>query len=488
MMKKLAEVNALFLILVLVLLAGCGGGQSNPGPLSSNNLNLIFVSSEGLAFNAPGDINPHTANLTDQGLQRSLFLGDFLHQEVLGSRNVSGIYALAPMTHLQTANHYPDMVGLETIQQFSVLNRITLSTDLSGGNPYTGQNYPVNASYAPGTVPSGVAVPSSYCPTCQGLDFNDANGDNDTLVNGIVAANVPGFYVFSAPWETTSALLVEVNQHEGYNLDVPVTYSGPNYVHVISISSSGDASLSTFNSDVDPPSTYPVLPLGGVVSAACTKPTPATITVTGGVGGAILPTGINTNETVYIVRHAEAHPQNYWSDNNYVGAGQWRALDLPNALLGKIDPDQVWSQDPAQFAQGTVAANGDQYWSTLAPPLTVAPYAIANNLPFHLVSSFDVTGANSAQLTQEFFFSGGAFSNQKVLLGWNFVYIPQIVNALLASYYPGNSNPPTAPTWVSTNYDSVWKLTLDAQGNLTADFTQCEGIDSAALPAMPPRF
>ena len=124
--------------------------------------------------------------------------------------------------------------------------------------------------------------------------------------------------------------------------------------------------------------------------------------MTGGVDGAVIPAGINTNETLYIVRHAEAHPQGYWSDNNYVGAGQWRALDLPNALRGKISPNQVWSMDPSQFSQGTVSASGDDYWSNVAPALTVEPYAIANNLPYHLVSSFEFDRFERGPADQQF--------------------------------------------------------------------------------------
>jgi hypothetical protein len=54
-------------------------------------------------------------------------MATFLQQQVLETQNVTGIYALEPMTHLQTANNYPDMAALETIQQFAMLNRITLS-------------------------------------------------------------------------------------------------------------------------------------------------------------------------------------------------------------------------------------------------------------------------------------------------------------------------------------------------------------------------
>ena len=76
------------------------------------------------------------------------------------------------------------------------------------------------------------------------------------------------------------------------------------------------------------------------------------IKVTGGSNGATKPAGINTNETLYIIRHADAHPLAFWTDGNYVCAGQWRALDLPNALRGKISPQQVYSSDPAADLPG----------------------------------------------------------------------------------------------------------------------------------------
>ncbi|MGD0697833.1 MAG: putative Ig domain-containing protein, partial [Terriglobia bacterium] len=62
----------------------------NPAPLSADNINLIFVVSEDLAYQASGDVNPLTANLTSQGLQRSLLMAPFLQQNVLGGENVTG--------------------------------------------------------------------------------------------------------------------------------------------------------------------------------------------------------------------------------------------------------------------------------------------------------------------------------------------------------------------------------------------------------------
>ena len=491
--NKMTAVRVLFVVLAMALLAGCGGssGHSAPAPnppaLSAGNVNLIFVVSPDLAYQAPGDISPSTANLTNQGLQRSLLMAPFLQQQVLGTKNVTGVYALEPMTHLQTANNYPDMAAPETIQQFALLNQITLSSDTVGGTFFAGHNYPISASYAPGSVPSEVAMPSQFCPTCQGLDFNDHGGDNENLLTRMLLANLPGFYVFSAPWETTSGLMANINKLEAYNLTLPAAYKGPNYIYAISITPSGSASLVTYNSNVSPPSTYPVLPAPALVSTPCNPPTPSSIVVTGGVDGAVVPVGANTNETLYFVRHADAHPSGDWSDNNYVGAGQWRALDLPNALRGKINPNQVWSGDISQFTQGTVSTSGDDDWSGVAPAMTVEPYAIANDLPYHLVSSFELSDTNAAQQTSEFFFNGGTFSNQKVLLGWSYAQIVTTVQALLASYFP-NDVAPTAPPWSATDYDSIWTVTLDAQGNLTADFTKCEGIESPAPSSAPPQF
>ncbi len=494
-MNKPTVACSLFLGLALTLLAGCGGSSFSPNPvpvqppapLSSSNLNLIFVASEDLAYQASGDINPKTANLTNQGLQRSLQMATFLQQNVLGKQNVTEIYALEPMTHLQTEHNYPDMVGLETIQQFALLNQVTLSSDPYGGSPYAGQSYPINASYADATLPVGVVPPSQFCPNCQGLDFHDQNGDNESLLTGILKANVPGFYVFSAPWETVSALMINLNQRLGYPLTLPSSYISPNVIYAIAITPSGNASLATYNSNLNPPSTYPVLspPLA---SAECNAQTHFNITVIGGQDGAVIPAGINTNETLYIIRHADAHPRLYWDDNNYVGAGQWRALDLPNALLGKVvNVEQVYSNDPAQFGPGSVSAAGESTWSSVAPPLTAVPYAIANNLPYNLVTSFDLSDPLVAQKTSAFFFSGGQFTNQTVLLAWSFQFIQPTIAALLTSYNAGQKAPPSG-VWPPTDYDTIWTVKLDAVGNLTVNNGMCEGIKSPAPTSPPPQF
>ena len=140
-MKRFFVLWSLFLILALTLLAGCGSSDSSPNtnaPLSADNINLIFVVSPDLANDPLGDIQPDTANLTNQGLQRSLLMAPYLKQQVLGGNNVTAIYALSPMTHLQNANKYsniPDMTAIGFIQQFALLNQITLT--VTPKPPYT---------------------------------------------------------------------------------------------------------------------------------------------------------------------------------------------------------------------------------------------------------------------------------------------------------------------------------------------------------------
>jgi hypothetical protein len=473
-MKRNSVAWSLFLMLALTLLADCASssGSHHNSALNADNINLIFVVSPDLAYQTPGDINPDTANLTNQGLQRSLLMATYLKKHLLGTNNVTGIYTLAPMTHLQNANNYPDMAAIGFIQQFALLNQITIQGT-------TANSYPINTAYAPGDVPGGVVDPSPFIPSAQGLAFNDVHSNNVALVTRIINANVPGFYVFSAPWETTSALLTNIKTTKGYNLNLPATFLGSNFVYVISIKPLGDARLVTFDSKLNPPASYPVLPPPPIVSASCTQQDYFSFTRTGGVNGVVIPPGTNTNQTVYLIRHAEAHPSNSFEDGNFVGAGQWRALSLPNflpdALRGQPSPTVVYAIDPSQSFD-LAADFGVSY---VRPSLTVLPYAIANNLPYYLVAGFYIgtaTAPDVAEATSNFLFTGGNLSNQTVLMAWEHEHYPPLITYLLQSY--GGTFPAPALSWPQTDYDTIWTVRLDAHGNLTVDNALCEGIES----------
>ncbi|MGB6728059.1 MAG: hypothetical protein WBE74_19365 [Terracidiphilus sp.] len=475
---KTAGFRFLLLVLQLVPLAGCGDHSSpvapSPAPLASGNINLIFVVSEDLNNNESGDINPVTANLTGQGLGRTLLMGSYLQKEVLGNQNVTGIYALEPMTHLQTVNDYPDLVALETVQQFALLNVATLDKSPAGPALVAANSFPINAGYAQGQAIPGVAAPLIACESCQGIDFTDQNNDNESLINTVIGYGTPGYYVFSAPWTASQNLMAAANSAHSYGLALPSSYQGSDFVYAISITPSGTASLTTYNSNLQPPPSYPILPPPALAGVACQAPQFNIYAPSSN------PPVTNTNETLYLMRHAEAHPTPSWEDGNYVAAGQWRALDLPNALSGKISPDQVYSIDPAQITPA-----GDSGWAYVRPVLTAEPYAVANNLPFHLVSDFELDDISTVTAnTINFFFNGPQFSNHKVLLAWEHEHFAPLVDALLKSY--GSSQ--TVPDWASGDYDSIWTVRLDSAGNLTVDNSTCEGISSTALPATAPQF
>ena len=119
--------------------------------------------------------------------------------------------------------------------------------------------------------------------------------------------------------------------------------------------------------------------------------------------------------------------------------------------------------------------------------MTVLPYAIANDLPFNLAATvplFAEVPPAPAPEASAFFFTGDKFTNKTILVGWEHKHIPSTVNALLASYGVAQN----APDWSDADYDSIWKITLDAHGNLNIDNQACEGIDTSGVPPTAPIF
>jgi len=113
-------------------------------------------------------------------------------------------------------------------------------------------------------------------------------------------------------------------------------------------------------------------------------------------------------------------------------------------------------------------------------------------MPYYLVSSFsiggDTTDPGVAKATSDFLFTnlaGANLSNQTVLLAWEHDHYPPLIKYLLQSY--GVTVPLTALPWPQTDYDTIWTVKLDAQGNLTVNNALCEGIESASLPATAPQ-
>ena len=331
-------------------------------------------------------------------------------------------------------------------------------------------------------MPPGVTVPAQYCPTCGGLDFADEEGDNEALVTNLLAEAVPGYYVFSAPWETVSALLGSVAGDHG--LLAPKSYGGPDQVYALSLGPLVWSNLATYDAHLAPSSSYPTLP-APIVGRTCTPPTPSAITVQDGVNGAVVPAFPDNNEVLYIVRHAEAHPQatGLTTTTSVRASGQRWTCRTPSPARRRRD--EVWSGDPATFPWGRLALRASTTGHGRARADRGAD-AIANGLPssWRRAWTSRPRAWPGRRATSS---SARQFPGHKILLGFTYTLAPQMLTALVASYFP-NGGAPTIPAWSPADYDSLWIVTLDASGNLTLDFTNCEGIDSASLPATAPQI
>ncbi len=475
-------------IILSLAVAGCGNGPSSCS-LSSANINLIFVVSQDVTHN-DGDINPDTANLNTRGLQRAISLGAYLHSTLLNQASVNGIYVLEPATHLQTANNYPDLVPLETVEHFAMLNQysITSASTTPAATTFTANSFPVNICYTAASVPPGVVTPSFF-PNCQGIDFSDNGGDNEALVTSIIAQVPNGSYLFALPFETLQALLTNLKAQNSYDYTVPDTWEGANTLYVLTISPKGPTTLIPYDTHIHPAATYPA-PVPRPRSTPCGQQA-AFEKNTANISGSSVPLNSNKNETVYFIRHGEAHPTSYWEDGNLVYPGHVRALYLPIALEGKITtPDFVFAVDPAQPIPGKVSKNMYSYVRTSQ---TVAPYAIKNGIPFNVASGFqwgglsDEEDAAAVDAAVNYFFTGGQFSNKTLLISWEHNHIPLIAQALVNTYFTPGAAPsvPSPSDWPDDDYDTIWTFSLDGSGNLTLSNSSCEGIGTDSLPLAP---
>ena len=65
---------------------------------------------------------------------------------------------------------------------------------------------------------------------------------------------------------------------------------------------------------------------------------------------------------------------------------------------------------------------------------------------------------------------------------------------LIAERFGANALPlrptdgPPLGGWPSTDYETIWTVRLDAQGNVSIDNALCKGIDSAKPPETAPLF
>lgn len=292
-------------------------------------------------------------------------------------------------------------------------------------------------------------------------------------MQNLLANQPPGIYIISAS-RATIRLLVKSLTGSDIQLDGTGEYA------VVSGATADRLSVQVFKDGIVPSARFPELPLPRPI--AC----PAAQTIT-----TKAPPGLQAyrSRTVLFVRHVEAHPSANFENGNYVCQGQWRALGATR-ILGRLlgrQPDAIVSTNTA----GLISCNGT--CSYIRPLLTVTPYAIERSMKVTL-APFDWTDATD--LAYWLFdkaspYAGALRSADKdpslILVGWEHAHIVAAVQAVFAQVYQDPSAAARLPDWSYTDYDTVWKLSTDAQGNLTFAST-CEGIPSAQLPDVCPAF
>lgn len=439
---KFINICAYFFILICCnLISSCNSGNSNPTEatptINSNAFNFIFVPSF--------ESNPVTNNLSIQGLNHSLLFGQLLYQ--ITANKINAIYALDPFA--DTINSIPDFKPIQSIENYALLNGFGITA---------------NISKDPTMVENLIAT---------------------VFENGSYGVILNGNYVFALPIPLINAILQDLSIYNNYALKFTYTPLTNNHQYLIlSILDMANISATTYNDGIIANNNYPDLNL--TADAPCIESSIVINTST------LPPLNINHDETVYFVRHVEAHPgedshdsHQFWGfdDGNYVCQGQWRALASSNILLDKLDgklPDYVYSSDPGEMYIESFP------FTYVRPALTISPFTIKYGIPLNLVAANNFTW-NQPESLATYFFTNNKFSNKTLLVAWEHGGIDKAVKFLFKGVYNDTSAEAQLPHWVSTDYDTIWKLELDGNGD--AKFSNsCEGIATVSLPMSCPKF
>ncbi|SMC20402.1 hypothetical protein SAMN02745857_00939 [Andreprevotia lacus DSM 23236] len=391
-------------------------------PLNANDWNFVLIPQ---LESQSGKGN----NLSVTGLNHALRIGQQLNSLTAGRMNqVQQVYAL---TMAGDANN---MATLESIEPYALLNNL------------------------------GVSV--------QKLQPGDASAYNSPawFAQQIVANQPRGTYILSMPADV-------LQQFVGSLSNSSVDLQGAHQYVVLSGRDQPFA-LSSYDDQTPDAKEYPLAPLR--LRSACPQ-TPVEI-------HAKAPKDLRpyTAQSVYLVRHVEAHPSGNFENGNYVCQGQWRALGANARLLEKMrdrKPDYIFTSNPANI----IGCSGT--CSYIRPSLTVAPFAIQHDLPLTLA---EFQWNDAADLAQSLFnrdspYFRHAASGNSILVGWEHAHIEKAVKYLFTTIYQNPQAASQIPAWSFDDYDTVWELSTSKDGELTFKNT-CEGIASASLPSTCPAF
>jgi hypothetical protein len=417
-----------FVVALLALLPAAHAGSASP-PLDANAWNVVLMQ----RFEPDAGTNM----LSVTGFNHALQFGQLLNLITAGRQ--SQVQRLMAFTAQDTP---ADITPLQSIEPYAVLNNRAVSQVAVGKGDVNSYNSP------------------SY------------------IIAGILADQPPGIYVIAMPADMINDTLMQLLGTSGK--DAGITAGNANQ-YVVLTRANGRTGAVTYEDAIKPAARFPEQDLSYARTNSC--PQPATrFTVP---RPSSPPFQLNTRQTVYFIRHVEAHPNGNFENGNYVCQGAWRALGA-NTILERITggtPKHLFTTNPNDI----IGCNGN--CSYIRPTLTIAPYAIAHQKSLKLARfQWNDAGTLAASLfTRNSTYSDPSFDDSTTLVAWEHGNIDKAVRYLIHTVYNAPASVAQLPAWSFTDYDTVWKLQTDAQGNLTFSNT-CEHIDTEALPSTCPAF
>jgi hypothetical protein len=398
-------------------------------PLNANAWNLIFVQSF--------EPSAKTNNLSAQGFNHALLFGQRLNTITAGKHDkVKKILSFA------TDSNPQDMTALQSIEPYALLNSRSVSHVLAGSG--------------------GVADYGSPAYYISNLLNNEPRGDYIIAMPAAMINN------------TLKSLGVKTSANDA------ITPGNYNQYLVLSIQN-GKTALTVYEDGLTPSTQFPYLELKPSTGYSCPEKA-ASFSVSKPKSSKYR---FNTNQTIYFVRHVEAHPNKNFENGNYMCKGQWRAIGVTKVLNEKFGGkvDNIFTTNPNNIIGCTANC------SYIRPSLTISPFAIQNAQPLKLAQfQWDDAPTLAASLfTSNTPYSSEAFNNATTLVAWEHGNIQKAVQYLIGAIYESPGSVKKIPAWAFTDYDTIWELKTDNEGNLTFS-NSCEGINTDSLPSTCPAF
>lgn len=175
------------------------------------------------------------------------------------------------------------------------------------------------------------------------------------------------------------------------------------------------------------------------------------------------------DQQIVFFRHGEKPSGGY---GQLTCQGLNRALALPAVLNGKFGrPDVLYAPSPAVKVSDPA---GSFYY--VRPLATIEPLAIKLGMPVNTKY-----GYNAISSLQTALISTG-YANATIFVAWEHLQLQKLVQNIMNAYGGGV----TVPAWASTDYDSLYVLTVNYSGTtVSAQFYRdAEGLNGqpAACP------